>query len=280
MVTFRDLVSGLRRLEIERTRPVILHASLSAFGEVHGGVDSVLGAISSSFDTWIMPAFTYKTMITPELGPKDNGMSYGSGKDANRMAEIFRLDMPADPLMGALAEAVRVHPKAKRSAHPILSFVGINAGKILDGQSIKDPFLPIQALNASLGWVVLLGVDHTANTSIHYGEQLAGRKQFVRWALTPKGVIPCHRFPGCSAGFDAIAPHLEGVVRKTEVGGAAIQAVPVVDLLDTVFALLADDPLALLCGREDCERCNAVRFSVKSMNSEQFQLEKSKLFGA
>ena len=27
----------------------------------------MLGALSSSFNTFIMPAFTFKTMITPEL---------------------------------------------------------------------------------------------------------------------------------------------------------------------------------------------------------------------
>lgn len=264
MVTFRDFITGLRKLEIDRTRPGIVHASLSAFGEVHGGVESVIGALSSSFGTWIVPAFTYKTMITPEIGPPDNGMSYGSGKDANRMAEIFRPDMPVDPLMGVLADAVHKHPKAKRSSHPILSFAGINAGNILASQSIKEPFAPIQALKDARGWVVLLGVDHTSNTSIHYGEQLAGRKQFIRWALTPKGVIPCHKFPGCSAGFEAISPHLQGLVRQTEVGDAIIQAVPMVELLDTVSGLIEADPLALLCSREDCERCNSVRASLKN----------------
>jgi aminoglycoside 3-N-acetyltransferase len=264
VVTFRDFVTGLRKLEVDRARPVIVHASLSAFGELHGGVESVIGGLSSSFNTWLMPAFTYKTMITPELGPPDNGMSYGSGKDANRMAEIFRLDMPVDPLMGVLAEAVRSHPKAKRSSHPILSFVGINSSMIVTSQSIKEPLAPIQALNEAQGWVLLLGVDHTANTSIHYGEQLAGRKQFIRWALTSKGVIPCHRFPGCSAGFEAISPYLEGVVRKTNVGEALVQAIPVADLLDTVCSLLADDPLALLCSAQDCERCNTVRALIAS----------------
>jgi len=263
VVTFRDFITGLRRLDIDHLCPVIVHASLSAFGEIHGGSECVIGALSSAYNTWLLPAFTYKTMITPELGPPDNGISYGSGKDANRLAEIFRPDMPVDPSIGALAEAVRTQPKAARSSHPILSFVGINAGKILVAQSFKEPFSPIQSLRDAQGWVLLLGVDHTANTSIHYGEQLAGRKQFIRWALTPKGIIPCHKFPGCSNGFEAISPHLAGIVRKADVGAAKIQAVPLTGLLDSVCALLADDPLALLCSREDCARCNAVRASVK-----------------
>ena len=226
------------------------------------GLETVLGALISSFDTFLMPAFTYKTMITPEVGPPGNAINYGSGKDTNRMAEIYHHDMPADPLMGVVAEALRTHPKALRSTHPILSFTGINAQKVLDSQSIKEPLLPIQTLMDGDGWVLLLGMGHTVNTSIHYAEQLAGRKQFIRWALTPKGVIPCQRFPGCSEGFDAIASHLDEVVRKVELGESIVQAVPLVSLVDAVSGLLKEDPAALLCSREDCERCNAVRESV------------------
>jgi aminoglycoside 3-N-acetyltransferase len=262
VLTFRDFITGFRKLEIDHTRPVIVHSSLSAFGEVHGGAETVLGALCSSFDTFLTPAFTYKTMITPEVGPPCNAIKYGSGKDTNRMAEIYHTDMPADTLMGVVSEALRTHSKAFRSTHPILSFAGINAQKVLEMQSIKEPLLPIQALNDSAGWVLLMGTDHTVNTSIHYGEQLAGRKQFIRWALTPKGIIPCQRFPGCSEGFGAIASQLEEVVRKVELGAALIQAVPLASLVDSVCGRLKEDPIALLCSREDCERCNAVRESI------------------
>jgi aminoglycoside 3-N-acetyltransferase len=262
VLTFRDFVTGFRKLEIDRSRPVIVHTSLSAFGDVHGGAETLLGALGSSFDTYIMPAFTYKTMITPEVGPPDNAINYGSGKDPNRMAEIYRRDMPADTLMGVVAEALRTHSKAIRSIHPILSFTGINAQKILDSQSIKEPLSPIQALMDGEGWVLLIGTNHTVNTSIHYGEQLAGRKQFIRWALTPKGVIPCQRFPGCSDGFEAIASHLDEVVRRVELGGAVVQSIPLSSIIGSVCDLLKEDPLALLCSREDCERCNTVRASI------------------
>jgi aminoglycoside 3-N-acetyltransferase len=262
VLKFRDFLTGIRKLEIDRSRPVISHSSLSAFGEVYGGAETVLGALSSSFETLIMPVFTYKTMITPEVGPPGNAINYGSGKDINRMAEIYRRDMPADPLMGVVAEALRTHPKALRSNHPILSFSGINAQMILDSQSIKDPLLPIQRLMDGDGWVLLMGVDHTVDTSIHYAEQLAGRKQFVRWVLTPKGVIACQRFPGCSEGFNAISSYLDDEVHKVELGGAVIQAIPLANLVNAVRALLQEDPFSLLCSREDCERCNAVRESV------------------
>ncbi|HSB67533.1 MAG TPA: AAC(3) family N-acetyltransferase [Anaerolineales bacterium] len=261
MLTVRDFVRGFRKLDIDRSCPVIVHASLSAFGEVNGGVESVLGALLSSFETIVMPVFTYKTMIIPEIGPPDNAIVYGSGKDSNCMAEIFHPNLPADKMMGVLSETFRTHPDVQRSTHPILSFAGMNAQAILDSQTTHDPLWPIQTLVDQEGWVLLMGVDQTVNTSIHFGEKLAGRKQFIRWALTPKGIISCWGFPGCSQGFEAIAPRLDEVRSMVKVGEAIIQSIPLVNLIDVVCAMLREDPSALLCDRPDCARCNAVRAS-------------------
>ncbi len=259
MLTFRDFSTALRKLEISRSSPVIAHCSLSAFGEVHGGAETVLGALLMAFNTLVMPTFTYKTMVTPEIGPADNGVVYGSARDANLMAEFYAPEMPADRLMGALPEALRTHPKARRSAHPILSFAGVNADKALEAQTLAEPLTPIHVLKNDGGWVLLLGVDHTVNTSIHYAEWLAGRKQFVRWALTPKGIVECAGFPGCSQGFQAIAPRLEKLVHSVPLGQASLQAISLGILVTAVQVMLKEDPHALLCSRPDCEMCSAVR---------------------
>ena len=110
--------------------------------------------------------------------------------------------------MGIVAETLRRHPRARRSLHPIQSFAGIYADKFLAAQTLQNPLGPIGALAEADGWVLLLGVDHTVDTSIHYAEKLAGRKQFTRWALLSDRIIECPGFPGDSAGFDAIAPDL------------------------------------------------------------------------
>ena len=110
MVTFRDFFNTLRQLEIDRSSPVIAHTSLSAFGEVHGGVDTVLAALMGAFNTLIVPTFTYKTMVIPEVGPPENAMRYGSGVAVNRMSEFFSPDMPADKLMGVVPETLRRRP--------------------------------------------------------------------------------------------------------------------------------------------------------------------------
>jgi len=254
----QDILIGFRSLELG-DKPVIVHASLSAFGKIDGGAETLVSALLAVFDSVVMPAFTYRTMIIPSSGPETNAIIYGSGADANRMAEFFDPQMPADTLMGAAAETLRKHPRASRSAHPILSFAGVNAKAAIAAQSLADPLAPIGALAKQDGWVLLLSVDHTVNSSIHYAEKLAGRKQFVRWALTPQGVRECPGFPGCSAGFQSIAPEVERYTRQAKIGNAAVQAVPLKILFKAVIERIKNDPLALLCQQTDCPRCNEIR---------------------
>jgi aminoglycoside 3-N-acetyltransferase len=160
------------------------------------------------------------------------------------------------------AEALRRHPNASRSIHPILSFAGVQVESLLARQTQEEPLGPIAALQEREGWVLLLGTDHTCNTSLHYAEKLAGRKQFIRWALTPSGVRECPGWPGCSDGFEQAAPHLERITRRVEIGPATVRALPLAEMTAIVTNLIQEDPLALLCSREDCERCQAVRNDI------------------
>ena len=266
MVSYRDLTAGFRKLELEKDSPVLVHASLSKFGEIRGGAETLLGALLDNFQTVVMPAFTFKTMLVPEEGPDNNGVVYGSSNDNNRMTEFFSKDLEVDPLIGELAECLRKHPKALRSNHPILSFSGVNAEEILKIQSVESPFEPIRSISENNGVVLLLGVDHTVNTAIHLAEQMAGRKTFVRWALTPRGVVECMNYPGCSDGFDQAAPYLEDITNRMQIGEASISAIPIKPMLEILTDLIKTEPEALLCSREFCPRCDAVRYSIKLTN--------------
>ena len=200
--TFRTIRNSLKDLQRDSSKPFVFHASFSSLGEVQGGPETLLGALLTVSDAVLSPAFTYKTLLVPETGPENNGLVYGGNDDANQMAEFFRLDMPVDPAIGVLAETLRKHPKSDdRSSHPILSFTGMNVGPALESQSLQEPLAPIEWLYRQNGYVLLIGVDHTANTSIHYAEKLAGRKQFTRWALTSSGGCGMSRFPRMLKGL-------------------------------------------------------------------------------
>jgi aminoglycoside 3-N-acetyltransferase len=258
VVDFNTLKSVFQKLDLTH-QPVIAHASLKPLGYIQNGANDVLQALSESVKSVVMPTFTYRTVITPEVGPPDNGISYGSDEYYNREARPFTMEMPADSMMGMLPETLRNHPLATRTSHPILSFAGIRAEQILETQTLQEPFAPIGALAAEDGWVVLINVDHTVNTSIHYAEKLAGRKTFIRWALLKDRVVECPNFPGDSSGFNIIARYIQPATRRVNIAEAFIQAVPLRKLFEVVQELIKKDPLALLCHRIDCERCNAVK---------------------
>jgi aminoglycoside 3-N-acetyltransferase len=255
LIRFRSVLLELGLID----NPVIVHASLKAFGYIHGGGETVVRALSETTAGVLVPTFTYKTMITPDVGPPCNGLTYGSEQGLNAMAQPFHADMPADPLMGMLPESLRSRPEARRTLHPILSFAGIRVEDALDSQTMYNPLAPIGVLAERDGWVILMGTDHTVNSSIHYAEKLAGRRQFVRWALVKDRIVECPGFPGDSAGFGVIAGDLEAEARRVQLGPAWIQAFPLKRLFQVVLARLKKNSLDLLCARTDCERCNDIR---------------------
>jgi aminoglycoside 3-N-acetyltransferase len=275
MTDFYDFISALKKLDIPKDANVIAHVSLSAFGQVDGGPETMLEALMDIYKTLIMPGFTYRTMVIPENGPEGNGLPYGKGQVTNSRALSFRPDMPVDRLMGIVPEVLRRHPLASRSHHPILSFVGVRAEEILASQSIEKPLNPVGQLLEGGGWVVLLGVGQEVNTSMHYAEFLAGRKQFIRWALTDEGVVECPGFPGCSDGFGAVTPQLMGITRQVSVGTGTIKAFPLEKLMTAVKNMLEEDPLALLCDRPYCERCQAVRQHIDDYHNQEISKQKS-----
>ena len=261
MLDYSELKSAFEDLDLA-DKPVIAHASLKPFGHIQNGADTVIDALLTSFKGVMMPTFTYKTMITPEVGPPNNGITYGADKDLNKMAQPFTSTMPADKMMGIVPEALRNHASATRTSHPILSFAGIHVNDILNTQTLYEPLAPISALAEANGWVVLINVNHSVNTSIHYAEKLAGRKQFVRWAMMDDRIAQCPNFPGDSTGFNVIDEYVRPETRLVQVSNGFLQAISLKLLFSAVQELIKKDPLALLCQRNDCERCNAVRNSI------------------
>jgi len=263
MLGFRDIVNGLKDLGVSHQYPVIAHIHPQISGEIKGGSRTLLGGLLAAADNLVLPAFTYRTQVVPETGPDNNALEYGSGSASNLDAEIFSEDLPADEPFFEMAELMRQYPYAKRSAHPILSFVGLGLNSALASQDHFHPYTPIQSLLAMDGMVVLIGVNQTWNFSLHYAEFLAGRKQFTRWGLTQSGILECTPFPGCADGFIKINRQIEKYKVEINLGHASWQAFSLQPLIETAVSIIKNDPFALLCNRLKCERCNAVRQSIK-----------------
>lgn len=266
-VTFRDIHKGLRELGLTCESRVMVHAALPAFGAVRGGAETLVGALTALCQLVVMPAFTPQCQVWPLVGPPNNGTRYGGREAENANAEIFRPSLPVHASLGPAAEALRHVPGAVRSTHPLYSFTaaGPGADLVAAAQSLAEPLGPVAHLAGRGAEVLLLGVDHTANVALHYAEARAGRKQFVRWALTPAGAVECPACPGCPEGFNAITPFVRPMVRVAQIGTARVARLPLAELLTAAETRLRRDPTALLCSRTGCERCAAVRTVLTSL---------------
>lgn len=258
MLLYPELKAVFKSLRLQ-DKPVIVHSSLKRFGPIEDGAETVIRALLDSTSGVMVPTFTYLTMVTPEVGPPNNGLTYGADRDRNKMAVAFHKDLQPDKMMGILPHTLLHMDGSARTLHPILSFGGIGVDHALITQTIYDPLAPIRTLAEQGGWVILINTDHSVNTSIHYAEKLAGRRQFVRWAIMDGRIVECPGFPGDSSGFNEIAPRLQADTRLVQVNNGFIQAVPLQRLFTVVQEMLKQNPLALLCQNVECERCNAIK---------------------
>ena len=258
-LSFRDLISSLTALRLVSHVPVIAHVDLSCLDEIDGEGESVLRGLLHMIDTLMMPVFTRRTMIIPAAGPENNGIVYNSRHSVQHQSEFFDPNMPSDPDMGEVAELLRVEPGALRSNHPILSFTSIGVDAALRAQTLSDPLAPLRVLAELEGWVLLAGADHTRNFSLHLAEQMAGRKTFVRWALTPDRIVELPNMPGCSRGFNRFAPVAERITRQARVGEFVLTAIPLRPMLNLAYDMIMADPNALLCDDAGCLMCNSIR---------------------
>ncbi|MCE5313872.1 MAG: AAC(3) family N-acetyltransferase [Armatimonadota bacterium] len=263
MVTGAQIEAGLRKIGLGRGDVVVVHASLSSFGRVKGGAQTVVGVlleVIGAEGTLIVPTFTYG------LGVFDPGAS--------------------PSVVGAISEAVRTHPNALRSLHPTHSVaaVGELADVITDGHEKTHAFARGSALFKALqarAKILQLGVTHTSNSIIHVAEEIAGLPYLDRSGLVrfknPQGKVveKWLRRPGCSQGFDVIEEILDSqdAIRETMIGECRARLMSARSVVDAALEALKFDPQALLCERPDCEVCAQARAMVEATEAEKLDKE-------
>ncbi|HZX05024.1 AAC(3) family N-acetyltransferase [Kribbella sp.] len=263
-VNLRDLTDGLRQLGLGRGSEVLVHSSLSSFGYVDGGAEAVCAALTEVCGTVVMPGGSWDLTGVPAppglVRPRNaywNAESWDEFDEKLSQATSFRQDLPVDRWLGTIPETFRQSRTPSRSEHPLFSYLaeGAAADRILAAQRPDWPLGPIEALD---GDVLLLGVTHTSNTTIHLAEQYLGRSRFYRYGKSADGLwVEYPNIPGESHRFDAIEPALRRATKEVLIGRARARRIPKQAVLTATRDLIEADPAALLCTDDPTCRCAA-----------------------
>ncbi|MCW3840072.1 AAC(3) family N-acetyltransferase [Micromonospora yasonensis] len=174
--TRASLAAQLRALGVRPGGIVLVHAGLGGLGFLCGGPEAVLLALRDVLGP-------DGTVVVPTHTPDNSDPAGWSNPPVPAdWWPVIRAELPGfDPavtpsrFMGALAELVRTWPGARRSDHPQVSFAALGpvAERIVAGHPLADmlgegsPLARLYDLDAD---VLLLGVDHDCNTSLHLAE--------------------------------------------------------------------------------------------------------------
>lgn len=247
IVLKEDLKEGFKKLGLKEEDNVIVHTSLSSLGFVCGGSQVVIEALLETVKesgTIMMPTQSWKN-LDPEAG-----VHWEEPKEWWQMIRdnwpAYDKDITPTNTMGAVAEMFRKWPGAKRSTHPARSFAakGMNADYLLKDHDLYDIFgeeSPIGKLYALDGKVLLIGVGHDKNTSIHLADVRAdypgkryanessammvdGKRQWVTYETL---VVDGEDFEQIGEAFEAVMN-----VNKVNIGNAEVTCMSQREIVD------------------------------------------------
>lgn len=246
------LITQLHTLGVRPGQTLIVHTSYRALRPIEGGPLTLIAALRAALGpsgTLVMPT-----------------MSAG--------------DAPYDPAttpsldMGITAELFRQQPGVIRSPHPGASFaaIGPNAPAICRPQPLAPPHgpeSPVGYAHALDAQVLLLGVGHDANTTLHLAEALAAVPYQTAHPCVVEldgrhQTIDIPETDHCCRGFTQLDPWLRARHLQTEAplahGHARLARSR--DIVETALTHLTADPLVFLCPPTTCEECDLARASI------------------
>jgi len=242
-VNREQIEAGLARVGLSTGDVVLVHSSLSAFGFVEGGADTVIDALLAAVGesgTVVVPTFTWGANHATETATLD--LANTSCKDE----------------VGIIPETFRLRPQARRSTHICHSVAAIGPhtdevmGEGVSSFGAGSTFHRLYDLDA---WCLLLGVGFSSCTELHaveefmrvpyrYHRDFAGSTVILEdGSRVPSQAIEYLREPGYVNDFVKMRAVFDGagVLRVTQIGAAEVTNVRIRDIFDITRALMEDD---------------------------------------
>lgn len=245
------LATQLRALGVATGGVLVVHTSFRAVRPVVGGPAGLVDALQKAVGP-------YGTIVMPSWGEDDD-------------APFEPERTPAAADLGVTAEVFRQLPGVHRSAHPFaFAALGPDAARIvaddlpIPPHRLESPIGRAFELNAQ---ILLLGVGHDANTTIHLAEALAGVTYGVAKHCTVRRDgqpvrVDYLENDCCCARFALVDGWLreQGLQREGAAGYAHARLVRSRDVARVVVKRLRREPLVFLHAPEEgCEECDAAR---------------------
>lgn len=249
LITVETLLQDLKQLGVQEGMTLIVHSSFKSLGQwVLGGPVSVILALEKAIGmggTLVMP--THTPDLSDPSGWENPPVPESWWETIRAEMPPFDEDMTPCEWMGVIPDTFRKQRGVMRSNHPQVSFAawGANAGDIVTGHDLDNGLgehSPLSRIYDRHGWVLLLGVGHGRNTSLHLSEHRASYsgKKIVecKAPITKEGVREWIHYMDLdyeSADFDRLGADFErlgGRIIRGQIAGASVMLMPQRELVD------------------------------------------------
>ena len=261
-ITKASLISDFSRLGINPGDTILIRAALSAVGRIEGGAAAFVEA------------------LVEHLGPSGTvvSLSFTGGSFVRLPKREDAFSATKKSSAGGLPNAILAHKDARRSRHPMCSYVAIGrlADEITRGHDENSPaYEPIRKIVEADGKNILVGCVSSSPgfTTTHLAESDLGHLKLL--AVFPRlrssyfvdrdGNLRLfrRRDPGlCSNSFYKFyALYVKsGILVTGRIGDAYSILAPAKECFRIDLETLNQDRKFNLCGSKDCWTCNAGRW--------------------
>ncbi len=256
MITRNEITQGFRALGVKPGDCLLMHSSLSSFGRVEGGADTVIDGILDALGnsgTLLVPTLTGHEELSAENPPHFDLRSQACWT-------------------GVIPETLRQRPGAVRSTHPTHSCaaIGARAEELTRGHhlsptpcGVTSPYFRVAAAG---GYLAFVGCALDVCTTCHTVEELANVDFHLQPGVACGSCIdrhgnhletPCrlHSYEGPQRDYPVLEPFLleRGHMRVGSIGSSTIRLVKAMALIETALEKLCFDPYYLTVLRKERE---------------------------